>query len=329
MQKCGAFLATLAVSMLAAAAPGWSSEAAHQMAERFASEPERSAAQAQRRADEAEMLARARAEYERHLAPDRDDPDGGPADDEGIAGETADSATEDATDPRMQALEAEREAEGRRLAERLEKARRARESSGWSSPPAVPTDARAIDDDPDDALSETAERKAERQERSAHVTILIAMTPGDRGIRRHDKTADPVICIGQICYVSAGPARPAERLSRVGALGTFNTLGSRAGSCNRSLTCVFRAVELDGAGVSVQPIDLRLMRHDRREARTIAADPTCRVERGRLICRRPVEAATYRLWVVPEPVAREAGPGALLAAAAGSVTAHRAALVGR
>jgi len=80
------------------------------------------------------------------------------------------------------------------------------------------------------------------------------------------------------------------------------------------LTCVFRNVDLGGAEAAIQPIDLRILRHDRREERVVRADPTCAASEGRLTCRQPIVAADYRLWIVPEPVAAIAGPAALQAA---------------
>jgi hypothetical protein len=146
------------------------------------------------------------------------------------------------------------------------------------------------------------------------VTVLIVMNPGDRGIRRTNKTADPVLCLGPDCYVSTGPAADAKHVTRWQALGTFNTLGRRAGACNNSLGCVFRNVELGAVKAMLQPIDLRVMHHDRRETREVRADPTCEAIGLRLSCAAGIKASGYRLWVVPESVARKAGAAALDAA---------------
>jgi colicin import membrane protein len=143
------------------------------------------------------------------------------------------------------------------------------------------------------------------------VTVLLVMQPGNRGIRRFEKTADPILCVGSWCYVSRGAAAPAERMSRGKAFGPGVALGSRAGACRHSLTCVFRNVDLERTMAEVQPIDLRILRHDRREPRAVMADPTCRLDAGRLSCLRPVIADNYMLWVVPENVAERAGSLAL------------------
>ena len=194
-----------------------------------------------------------------------------------------------------------RDEEARRLAEKLERVRASREMAA-----APPPDERPLTVLPPAALASVAP--------SGRVAILLAMTPGDRGIRRTEKTGDPVLCLACRCYIGAGADQDARAVSRWGALGTFNTLGKRAGACSHALTCVFRNVDLGGAEAAIQPIDLRILRHDRREERVVRADPTCAASEGRLTCRQPVVAPDYRLWIVPEPVAAIAGSAALQAA---------------
>lgn len=144
-------------------------------------------------------------------------------------------------------------------------------------------------------------------------TVLLLMRPGDRGIRRFNKSADPVLCMGQRCYVSQGPDLSALEMTRARAFGTLNTLGQRAWACNNHLGCVFRNVELVAPAL-VQPVDLRVISHDRREPSDIHIDTSCRVDGGRLQCGGAVRARTYVLWAVPEAVATNAGPALLEAA---------------
>lgn len=148
----------------------------------------------------------------------------------------------------------------------------------------------------------------------SRVTVLIVMKPGSRGIRRWNKTADPMLCIDGACYIGNGPAEPARRISRRKAFGPGVALGERAGACNNTLTCVFRGVDMRSDFAWIQPVDLRIVRHDRREARRVTADPTCGFTSGRLTCQQTVEAADYRAWIIPEDVAEAAGPEALHAA---------------
>lgn len=156
---------------------------------------------------------------------------------------------------------------------------------------------------------------ADAKRRPRMVTILLELTPGNRGIRRFQKWADPVLCIGARCYVSDGAERPAIKMRRRRVVGTINTLGRRAGACRRALSCVFRNVDLGGPDAYVQPIDLRWLRHDRRELLKVHADPSCKANsRGGLICAKVFVSETYRIWVVPEDFASQLGPEALSAA---------------
>ncbi|MEO1693819.1 MAG: hypothetical protein AAFR55_01110 [Pseudomonadota bacterium] len=184
----------------------------------------------------------------------------------------------------------------------------------------VPTPPDAIEPRRDDAAPDSTApsavqgRRARTPWRAAsptvdqRVTILMVIEPGSRGIRRVNKTADPILCIKQSCYISQGAARTARDMKRRRAFGTFNTLGKRSGACRNTRRCVFRGIPLGATGrVTVQPVDMRLMRHDRRERRLVEADTTCRIVRNALQCQNPVEAETYTLWAVPERVAQRAG----------------------
>jgi colicin import membrane protein len=159
---------------------------------------------------------------------------------------------------------------------------------------------------------------------ATRVTVLLVMEPGTNGIRRYgDKTADPVICSTGACWIAAGLDRSATVMRRGRALGAGNTLGHRAAACNHRLACAFRGIDLGGPSASLQPIDLRIMRHDRREFLRIEADPTCRLTHGTLTCAKTYRARTWRAWIVPERLAMEAGPAALAAALASGLAGAR------
>lgn len=145
-------------------------------------------------------------------------------------------------------------------------------------------------------------------------TVLLLIEPGNKGIRRFKKTADPVICSRFDCYRSQGPGRSAVKLSRGDTLGPFNTLGLRAGACRSKLACAFRDVEIEDTGTTLQPVDLKLMKHDRREQLAVAPDKSCEIVVGRLYCSNPVVSKTWRAWIIPEDVAEQAGSEALEAA---------------
>ncbi len=158
-------------------------------------------------------------------------------------------------------------------------------------------------------------------------TILLIMDPRRRVFAAYPPRANPVLCIGQGCYVSAGANAPAQHMPRWSALGPANSIGRRAGPCRNQLTCVFRDVELGGGYGQIQPVDMGLLHHDRREIRGVRPDPTCDLVGGRLFCAEPVVARGYRAWIVPELIATKAGPDALREALAlGLPTARAAAL---
>lgn len=154
------------------------------------------------------------------------------------------------------------------------------------------------------------------------VTVLLVMDAGSRGIRRWNKNADPMLCVGGSCYVSRGADVPAEQMSRGKAFGPGVALGKRAGACSNHLGCVFRHVDLGSAKEWLQPVDLRILRHDRRESKLVTADPTCAITAGRLSCDRAIDGGTWRAWIVPEHVARRAGAAALEAALERELAPH-------
>lgn len=243
-------------------------------------------------------------------------------------------------DAERRTMEAAREEEGRRLSEKLRKARAERELksfergfSALGNPPppgtlekAEPAPAAKPPVAPR-AVVETvrAETPRQRPYRPVHpdkeepqhetqATVLLIIDPGSRGIRRNVKTADPVLCTGAFCYISNGPDRAATKMTRARALGPGNTLGGRAGACRHALGCVYRGVDVGAGEVELQPVDLRILRHDRREVQVVEPDSSCRTRGGRLECSHGVRSASYNVWVVPESIADRAGPPALLSA---------------
>ncbi len=225
--------------------------------------------------------------------------------------------TEQARQSEIRTLEAKREAEAKALTESLRRADAIREAK---TPLAMPDPSilAALPSSPQQQAApltnsgpETLAIIAQPLRSASRATIMIVMEPGNKGIRRFEKTADPVLCVKDGCYVSEGSGKPALLKARNLVLGFTNTLGARAGACQRSLGCTFRGVDLAGSGGFVQPVDMKVLAHDRRESQIIDVDSDCRIEGMRLVCRRPVTAGSYRLWVVPEALADRAGNAAL------------------
>lgn len=238
-------------------------------------------------------------------------------------------------------LEALRAQEAWRIVRRFQRARkqRMREAGakknglGGPRPPVAELDDPRQQDEsglrpPVAELDESWPEKDNRQLATKYptrVTVLVLMEPRNRGWRRSKKAAYPVLCVGRRCYISAGAENTANALSRLRVLGPVNSLGRRAGPCNNQLACVFRGVTLDRNPSHIQPVDMGLLRHKRRDIRKAAPDRTCAVTRGSLHCTSVIIAHRYRAWIVPEAIAEEAGPKALEDALHNGLTALRSA----
>ena len=137
---------------------------------------------------------------------------------------------------------------------------------------------------------------------SGRVTILLQMEAGVQQGRRHE-SMDPILCLVDGCYVSNGPEHPASFLPGRKATRFGNVVSRRAGACNHAYTCVFRDVEIGALPAEVQPVDIRVLRHDRRAPETVDALSTCRGTTGRLACTGAIKGDGYTMWVIPESVA--------------------------
>jgi colicin import membrane protein len=226
----------------------------------------------------------------------------------------------------LERLEAERQAELDSISERLRSRERAgetrvgapaaqpieqkREPAQSQAEPQVTADGRSTGPGP--TISEQRREPLALTGEPGRVAVLLLMQPGSRGIRRFEKTGDPLLCVGTGCYVSTGAKKAATFLPGRKAFGFNNTMGARAGACSKSLVCIYRDVAFDPRSAFVQPVDMRLIRHDRREGQPVVGDSRCKLSSsGALDCRRPVIGPDYRIWIVPEALAREAGPRAL------------------
>lgn len=269
---------------------------------------------------EAEALRRA--EEERRLAAERERAT--------VALREAEARQQALEDAEAKRMAAEREAEARRIDEALRQAREARAARSASGPGAATIETAASD--PGRATDPPAERggrqvptgwsreEADVRDRAApprrdehaasrhatRVAVLMVMVPGNRGIRRSNKSADPILCGERGCYVSTGVDAAADLLPMRRAFGAGRTLGARAGACSNSLGCIFRDVDLVAYPAIVQPIDMRFLRHDRRQPQVLHEASDCRLEARRLSC-SPIEGPDYRMWVVPEEMAAAAG----------------------
>ncbi len=152
---------------------------------------------------------------------------------------------------------------------------------------------------------------APRRLQDMRVTVLMRLAPGSYGIRRGSLAADPILCLPDGCYISEGAEQPARFLPGRRALGIGNTWGARAGACRGQLLCVFRGVDLGRLPGYLQPIDLHILKHDRRQGLLVPTDSACGLSGRDLVCHAGVYADGYALWIVPEDLAVAVGPAAL------------------
>lgn len=256
--------------------------------------------------DERDMLARARAELERNRNGATDDA----ADSIDAFGDAVrDQALQTEVDRRIR--EAEREAELDQLTAAIRRRNPAVVEVGPIPPQA--------DESANASAPESTHSSSVANSPLTRATVLLEMDPGHTGIRALNPTADPILCMPDVCWISRGPDRDARMVPRRKALGPLNTLGDRAGACNDRLGCVFRNIEVTGASAVIQPVDLRILKHDRRAPLEARIDATCRIEHRTLSCTKPQSGGDYRLLLVPEPIAQEAG-GSLLLTAIGQRT---------
>ena len=243
----------------------------------------------------------------------------------------------------LRVLEARREAELKRLSEKLKRASAARtvQPTDVNVVPVWATDVAVAPTEIAVTTADDAARNSSRfglgarpsEERGfslgsgGRATVLMVLAPTSGRARDSERGSDPVLCVSAGCYVSNGAQAPATYHAFNASLSLGGRLGRGAGDCNHSSVCVFRNVDFGTGAALVQPINLRLVRHDRREQREVSVDDSCRVIDGRLSCSRPVRTASYTLWVVPEGIARDIGPEMLMAAlTAGLRTAQTAEL---
>ncbi len=223
----------------------------------------------------------------------------------------------------LRVLEARREAELKRLSEKLKRAaeQRGRQptevvvSPFWTTEVAVAGPVEGpVENFKPATRSGLGARPSENSRfdlvSGGRATILMVMTTGDRA-RDPGRGFDPILCVDAGCYVSNGAQAPATYHSFSESVSLGSRLGRGAGECNHSNVCVFRNVDLGGRTALLQPINLRFVRHDRREQSEASIDESCRLIERRLSCSRPVRTSSYTLWVVPEMLARDLGPEAL------------------
>jgi hypothetical protein len=147
---------------------------------------------------------------------------------------------------------------------------------------------------------------------SLKATVLVVLSQtGAHGTTF--KTFDPIICFSGNCFISTGANSDARSMTRDEALSTKSAVTTGAGACAGQMGCVFRGVSFE-QDAPLQIIDLGLVNHKLHDPLEAKVDATCVFGEGDLTCKKPLTAPDYRVWIVPEAVAAQAGPDKLASA---------------
>lgn len=153
-------------------------------------------------------------------------------------------------------------------------------------------------------------------------SVLLAIEIGGASSKGADaNTLDPIICVADTCFLSAGLTADALKLSRSDALKLKSSNDASPDACRGKVGCVFRNVGLIKDAL-IEVVELGAAKPD--PARTYAAeiDASCKAADGALACENPIATADFRIWIVPEATAKTAGAEAIEDAVADSLP-HR------
>ncbi|NOT72719.1 MAG: hypothetical protein HOP09_16015 [Hyphomicrobium sp.] len=146
---------------------------------------------------------------------------------------------------------------------------------------------------------------------ASRASILLALeTSGASSKSGTSPSFDPIVCMGEVCFVSAGLNADAVKLSKGDALKLKTTTEASPDACKDKVACVFRNVAIP-AGAQLNVIELGSASHDPSRTSDAAPDTTCKVSDSSLMCDNPIATADFRIWVVPEETARSAGVQAI------------------
>jgi hypothetical protein len=146
----------------------------------------------------------------------------------------------------------------------------------------------------------------------APATILLVMDIAGNAVAGKP---DPIICVESRCWISSGMIAPALGMTRTQAAALTTTASVSPVGCNGKSGCVFRNVLVD----PTKRIEVLTLTGDGSRslgAYTLAPDDSCRGDGNTLSCANGVTTQNYRIWIVPEAIASEAGAARLESAVA-------------
>lgn len=138
-------------------------------------------------------------------------------------------------------------------------------------------------------------------------TLLLALeTSSGSGKVRANQSFDPILCLNDTCYVSAGLKTDAVKLAKIDALKLKTSDEASQDSCKGMIACVYRNVQVPPEA-KLQVLELGSATHDAAHASDVKPDKTCKVTDGNLTCDEPIATPDFKVWVVLEETARAAG----------------------
>jgi hypothetical protein len=155
--------------------------------------------------------------------------------------------------------------------------------------------------------ADDAQAEAQSKSQDPRATLLLSLATDSPDA---PATADPIVCLGDMCWLSNGLEAPARPMSRGQALALKSTRSSTDDSCFGKGACAFRNIPVR-AGSLVEVIEIGAAANSSSNPYSIGIDGSCRVDQGDLVCNNSLETRDYRLWVVPEKTANTAGANAL------------------
>lgn len=142
---------------------------------------------------------------------------------------------------------------------------------------------------------------------ASRASILLALETGGASTKSGpSQSFDPIVCLADDCFISAGLNSDAVKLSKSDALKLKTTSEASPDSCKNKVACVFRNVAIP-AGAQLQVVELGSASHDPSRTADAAPDTSCKATDGNLMCDQPIATPDFKIWVVPEETARAAG----------------------
>lgn len=142
-------------------------------------------------------------------------------------------------------------------------------------------------------------------------TLLLAIEMGGSSkMAELFQSLDPIICAGDICYVSSGLDADAIRISRKDAVKLKASNEVSQNSCKGMAGCVYRNVGLP-AGAQVKLVEIGAGFRVESHALSAGLDASCTMSEDGLVCDNPLATTDFRIWVVPEATAQRAGVEAI------------------